>query len=264
MGILDEALQSVTKSMILKSIKLDRIDTQHIVKQKMGNNPIEKFADDNIYDICAVKNIDKLIIGGYGEKSEVGLGAMRDIDYASYVTKMAVAIKDIPLVRTNGPFSNITSELLMFLNIWKKYYGTRVDHHRISGKEEATNPLTIISAMIYKNDKNIRLEMLIANSKLVETNAGELKYFGDLILFATERLGYGKTYTQPEKYSENSELRTTLSALTGKSEYGQKLLRAVEQSFENLDFIRKDLEAIQPNISIIHHMLWVSNIYKQK
>lgn len=264
MGILDDALQSVTKSMILKSIKLNKIDAQHIVKQKLGNNPIEKAADDNIYDTCSIKNIDKLIIGGYGEKNERGLGAMRDIDYASYITKMAVVLKDVPLVRTNGPFSNVTSELLMFLNIWKKYYGSRVDHNRMGGKEEPTNPLAIISATIHKNDANIRFEMLIANSKLIETTPGELKYFGDLLLFASERLGYGSTYTKSEKYSEDNEFRTTLSALTRKSEYGQKLLRAVEQSFENLDFIKKDLEAIRPDISITQHMLWVSNSSKQK
>ncbi len=263
MGIVEEALQTVTKSMIVKSVKLARIDTLHIIKQKVGNNPIEKFADDNIYDSCKIKNVDKLIIGGYGEKNEAGLGSLRDIDQSSYYTKMAVAIKDVHLVRTNGYFSNVTNELLMFLNIWKKYYGTRVDHHRISGNEDAKNPLTIISAMINKNDRSIRLEMLIANCKLVEMNPSELKYFGDLILFATEKLGYGKSYTQPEKYNENPEFRTTLSSLTGQSEYGQKLLRAVEQSFENLDFIKQELEGIRSNISIMQHMLWVSNSYKQ-
>ena len=264
MGILSDNLQSVTVSAIIKAEKLHKVDTQHIVTQKLGNNPIEKYADDNIYTKCSFPNIDSLIICGYGEKNERGLGALRDIDYASYITKIAVAIKEIPVVRTNGPFSNASSELMNFLHIWKKYYGSRTSHYRISSHDKPANPFTIVSAGITKNDRNMNIEMCIANIKLIENSYGEQKYYGDLILFAKENLGYGAAYNNLSHYSENPQDRTTLSAITGKHEYGQKLYNAVKESFENMSFIIKDSQTIRPDLSIVKHMLWVSNNYKQK
>lgn len=264
MGVLSDNLQSVTVGAIIKAEKLQKVDTQHIVTQKLGNNPVEKFADDNIYTKCSFPNIESLIICGFGEKNERGLGAARDIDYASYTTKIAVAIKEIPIVRTNGAFANASSELMNFLHIWKKYYGSRTSHYRISSHDKPANPFTVVSAGITKNDRNIHIEMSIANIRLTESNLGEQKYYGDLLLFAKENLGYGAAYTSLNYYSENTEDRTTLSAVTGKHGYGQKLLTAVKESFENMSFILNDSQTIRPDLSIVKHMLWVSNNYKQK
>jgi hypothetical protein len=105
--------------------------------------------------------------------------------------------------------------------------------------------------------------MMVANIRLVNTNPGEMKYFGDLILFASENIGLGSTYTSLNNYTENDEERTTLSCLSG-SEYGHKLLEEVEASFANLDFIRTELEKVAPKLSFIKHLLWVSNTFKSK
>jgi hypothetical protein len=262
MSVLADSLKKAVVAMIVKTDKLNRISVQHFIDQKMGNNPIDTIADSNIYTECNVKNIGSVIICGYGEKNESGLGAGRDIDYSSSVAKMAVAVKDISLVRTNGPYSDITNELGNFLHIWEKYYGSRTSHYRISINDKPANPFTIISAGIMKDDLNLHLEMIIANTKLIEVNAGNFRYLGDLILYVTNNLGFGSTYTKIEKYSENPEDRTILSALTGVHEYGQKFLETVVEVYENMSFIRKELELICPNIAYTKNLLWVSNTFK--
>jgi hypothetical protein len=259
-----ESLRSATVAMILNTYKLKKIDTQHIINQKTGNNPIDSSVDNNIYTECKIKNVDSLIICGYGEQNDRGLGATRDIDYASYIVKIGAAITDVPLIRTNGPFSNSTTELEKFFGIWNKYYKTRTHSFGISIKDKPVNPFTVMSAGIATNNKNIHIEMLIANTKLVESNPNEFKYYGDVIIYATENLGFGTKYTQINKYSENPEERTTISALLGHSQYGQRLLETVEQSFEHIYFVLSELESIRPNLSITKKMLWVSNSFKQK
>ena len=259
MSILSDGLRSASLELIQKSSRLAKIDVLHIIKQKMGNNPVEKEADDNIYSECKVRNADPLIIGTFGEPNERGLGSTRDIDFANYTVKMAVALRDIPLIRTNGVFSNSTGELEKFLNIWNKYSGSRVDHQRIHSTDKVVNPLSIISSGINRGEKNIHFEMLIANCKLRDTLANESKYFGDIILYAYDRLGYGSQFTDLNKYTENAEYRTTISALTGKHEYGHKLLKAVEQSIDDLNFIKTEIEIFGIKSYITKCMLWVSN-----
>jgi len=264
MSILASNLQSVTVSTIIRTETLRKIDINHFINQKLGNNPVDKFADDNTYKKCSFSNIEELTICGYGEENDRGLGATRDIDYASYITKIGIAIKDVPVVRTNGPFSSASNELMIFLNIWKKYYGSRTSHQRISKNDKLSNPFTVISAGITKNDRNLHLDMLIANTRLVETTFGEQKYFGDLIFLLKENLGYGSSYSNPNNYSESPEDRTTLNALVGKHSYGRKLMETVKESFAEMNFIIKDAQSIRPELSLIKHMLWVSNNYKQK
>ncbi len=263
MGILEQGLQKATVSMIMRTDKLRKLEVEHIMHQKLGNNPVDVYADNNIYYECGFKSIEKLIVAGFGERNDQGISGSRDIDYASYVTKMAVAIKDIPLIKTNGPFHNITMDLQNYLHIWKKYYGSRTSQHMLNLKDMPANPFTVISSGITINDRNLHFDMMIANIRLRDTNPGEMKYFGDLILFASENIGFGSTYAWLDKYSENPEERTTISALLG-SPYGQKLAEAIEHSFSNLEFIRLELENIRPNLSSVKHMLWVSNYFKQK
>lgn len=264
MSILAESLKKAVITMITKTDKLQRVSIPRYLDQKMGNNPIDSIADNNIYTECNVKNLGKLVVCGFGEKNELGLGAERDIDYSSYIAKTAVAVKEIPLLRTNGSYSDITNELGNYLHIWEKYYGSRTNQYRLNSSDAPSNPFTVISAGIMKNDMNLHLEMSIANTKLVEINPGYFKYLGDLILFVTHNLGYGASYTKIEKYSENSLNRTTLSALTGAHEYGQKFMETVVEAFENMSFIRKELELINPKISYVKNFLWVSNSFQQK
>jgi hypothetical protein len=263
MGILEHALKRAAILMITKSASLKKIDTKHIISQKLGNNPVDSAADNNVYSECRIANIRHLVIAGFGEKNEQGIGALREIDYASYVTKMGVAVEDIPLIRTNGPFSSATLELENFLHIWRKYYGSRTSHRMLSINDQPANPFTIISSGIVMNDRNIHFDMMVANVKLLEINPGELKYFGDLILFASENIGFGANYARLEKYSENSVERTTLSVLNG-NPYGSKLLEAVESSFSDLEFICNELQTINPKLSDVNHLLWVSNNFKSK
>lgn len=259
-----EGLRSAAISKLVEAVKLPKYETTHIVNQKLGNNPIDFFGDDNVYHECRIKNVDSLIICGYGKENEKGLGATRDIDYASYIVKIGAAIKDIPLIRTNGPFSNSTMELERFFGIWSKYYKSRISSYGISVHDKPSNPINVVSATITRDDRNFHFEMMLANPRLVETNPHDLKYHGDLIIYAHENLGYGSNYTQLDKYSENQSDRTTLSALTGQHEYGKKLLEAVERSFENIYFVLSELESIRPNLSFTKKMLWVSNNFKQK
>jgi hypothetical protein len=263
MGILEQGLQKATISMIMKTPKLRKIEIKHIIQQKLGNNPIDVFADNNVYHECSTPKIGNLIIAGFGEANDQGLSGTREIDYASYTTKMAVALKDVPLVKTNGPFSNITMDLQNFLHIWKKYYGSRTSQHMLNLKDLPINPFTVISSGITLNDRSLHFDMVIANIRLIDTNPGEMKYFGDLLLFASENIGFGSNYVNLDKYSANPEDRTTLSAFYG-NPYGQKLVEAVDHSFETLSFIQAELEGIRPKLTTASYLLWVSNHFKHK
>jgi hypothetical protein len=264
LSIINNKIRTALIAMISNSTSLTKYSIGHIINQKMGNNPVEVIADNNVYTECEISNVHPLIVGGYGTENERGLGASRDIDYASYIVKIMGAIKDVPLLRTNGPFQNTTTELDRFIGIWSKYYKLRSDSYSISINDKPKNPFAVVTANITKDDRNIRLEMIIANCKLVETNRDEMKYFGDLMIFASENLGYGTKYTKLSTYSENAEERTTLSALTGNNPYGRNLLKAVEQSFENIYFVLSELESINPNLSQTKKMLWVSNTFAKK
>lgn len=250
--------------MISNSTNLTKYPINHIVNQKIGNNPVEVLADNNVYTECEISNVMPLVICGYGEENERGIGATRDMDYASYTVKIIGAIKDVPLLRTNGPFTNSTTELERFLGIWSKYYKMRSDSYSISIKDKPKNPFSVVTANITKDDRNYKLEMMAANCKLVETNQNEMKYFGDLIIYASENLGYGTKYTKLASYSENPEERTTIAALTGNSQYGANLLKAVEQSFDNIYFVLSEMESISPNLTLTKKMLWVSNTFSLK
>ncbi len=259
-----EGLRAATINMIMQGVKLHKIDAAHILKQKLGNNPVDTEADDNIYHECRIRNVDSLLICGYGKDNDKGIGASRDVDYSSYTVKIGAAIKDVPLLRTNGPFSNSTTELERFLGIWNKYYKLRISSYGIGLNDKPVNPFSVISSVISKDDRNIHLEFMIANPKLVESSPVDMKYYGDIIIYAYENLGYGSSYSQLDKYSELSENRTTLSAITGEHDYAKKLLTAVEDSFDHIYFVLSELESIRPNLSITRKMLWVSNNFKQK
>ena len=119
----------------------------------------------------------------------------------------------------------------------------------------------MVSARVTKDNKYVQFEMIIANARLSETEY-EKKYYGDLMIFSSESLGFGSNYTRIDKYTEKSEDRTTISALTGRSPYGERFLEVVEKSFDTINFIEKEMTAVRPHLSIVKHLLLVNNYFK--